>query len=209
MIEVIAKRSGSLDTMSTYFHFISELSALKTNNSKWTGRESLEVWQWDHWPEPPEDWVAAHQRREEMDHECCIPRVQPQLKQGQHHHRRRVIWAEQTENRTTAQGFFFSDESSHCISFWNQGSESDDSWKAQNPICLKSRTFVHSVRIWASVFSATVGLLHFIMSRVNTASTVGGGDFRALYVSACWQALQRCWCPFLAELWKHPQGQNE
>lgn len=77
-----------------------------------------------------------------MDHKCCIPRLKPLLNQGQHY--RRVIWAEQTENRTTAQGFFFSDESNHCISFWNQGPESDDSGEAQNPICLKSSTFVHS-----------------------------------------------------------------
>lgn len=159
MIKVLAKRSGALDTMSTYFHFISKLSAPKTSNSKWTGRESLEVWKWDQNLLKIESPCISVERK--LDHECCIPRVQPQLKQGQHYHRRRVIWAEQTENRTTAQGFFCSDESSHCISFWNQGSESDDSWKAQNPICLKSRTFVHPVRIWASVFSATVGLLSF------------------------------------------------
>lgn len=62
--------------------------------------------------------------------------------------------------------------------FRNQGPESDDSGEAQNPICLKSRTFVHSVRTRASVFSATVALLHFIMCGVNTASMgVEGGDF--------------------------------
>lgn len=176
--------------------------------TKWTGGESLEVWQWHQWPEPPADWVAVHQRGEEMDHECRIPRVtQPLLKQEQHH--RRVIGAEQTENRTTAQGFFFSHESRHCISFWNQGPESDDSGEAQNPICLKSRTLVHAGRIWASVFSAAVALLHFIiMSSVNTASTERGegmgGGVRALHVAACWQALQTCWCSFSSRTVKVP-----
>ncbi len=35
----------------------------------------------------------------------------------------------------------------------------------------------------------------FIKSRVNAA--VLPGDFRALYASICWQALWRCWFPFL------------
>ncbi len=65
--------------------------------------------------------------------------------------------------------FLFSDESTFCISFGNQGPRV---WRkrgeAQNPCCLKSSVkFPQSVMIWAAMSSAGVGPLCFLKSTVN------------------------------------------
>ncbi len=65
----------------------------------------------------------------------------------------------------------FSDESTFCFSFVNQGPRVwRKSGEAQNPRCLKSSVkFPQSVMIWAAVTSAGVGPLCFIKSKVNSA----------------------------------------
>ncbi len=65
----------------------------------------------------------------------------------------------------------FSDESTFCISFGNQGLRVwRKSGEAQNPSCLKSSVrFPQSVMIWAAMSSAGVGPLCFLKSTVNAA----------------------------------------
>ncbi len=65
----------------------------------------------------------------------------------------------------------FSDESTFCISFGNQGPRVwRKSGEAQNPCCLKSSVkFPQSVMIWAAMSSAGVGPLCFLKSTVNVA----------------------------------------
>ncbi len=64
----------------------------------------------------------------------------------------------------------FSDESTFCISFRNQGPRVWKSGEAQNPCCLKSSVkFPQSVMIWAAMSSAGVGPLGFLKSTVNAA----------------------------------------
>ncbi len=65
----------------------------------------------------------------------------------------------------------FSDESTFCISFGNQGPRVwRKSGEAQNPCCLKSSVkFPQSVMIWAAMSSAGVGPLCFLKSTVNAA----------------------------------------
>ncbi len=64
----------------------------------------------------------------------------------------------------------FSDESTFCISFGNQGPRV---WRkrgeAQNPRCLMSSVkFPQSVMVWGAMSSAGVGPLCFLRSKVNT-----------------------------------------
>jgi len=84
-----------------------------------------------------------------------------------------LTWAKEKKNWTVAQGskVLFSDESTFCISFGNQGPRV---WRkngeAQNPCCLKSSVkFTQSVMIWAAMSSAGVGPLCFLKSTVNAA----------------------------------------
>ncbi len=77
------------------------------------------------------------------------------------------------KNWTVAQWskVLFSDESTFCISFGNQGPRV---WRkrgeAQNPCCLESSVkFPQSVMIWAAMSSAGVGPLCFLKSTVNEA----------------------------------------
>ncbi len=90
----------------------------------------------------------------------------------QKHSQKHLTWAEK-KKWTVAQWskVLFSDESTFCISFGNQGPRV---WRKtgeeQNPCCLKfSVKFPQSVLIWASMSSAGVGPLCFLKSTVNAA----------------------------------------
>ncbi len=84
-----------------------------------------------------------------------------------------LTWAKEKEYWTVAQWskVLFSDESTFCISFGNQGPRVwRKSGEAQNPCCLKSSVkFPQSVMIWAAMSSAGVGPLCFLKSTVNAA----------------------------------------
>ncbi len=86
---------------------------------------------------------------------------------------KRLTWAVEKKNWTGAQWskVLFSDESTFCISFGNQGPRVwRKSGEAQNPCCLKfSVKFSQSVMIWAAMSSAGVGPLCFLKSTVNAA----------------------------------------
>ncbi len=97
--------------------------------------------------------------------------TKPLLKQK--HRQKHLTWATEKKNWTVAQWskVLFSDESTFCISFVNQGPRV---WRkrgeAQNPCCLKSSVkFPQSVMIWAAVSSAGVGPLCFLKSTVNAS----------------------------------------
>ncbi len=90
---------------------------------------------------------------------------------NQKHHQKHLTWATEKNNWTVAQWskVLFSDESTFCISFGNQGPRV---WRkrgeTQNPCCLKSSVkFPQSVMIWAAMSSAGVGPLCFLKSTVN------------------------------------------
>ena len=115
--------------------------------------------------------ATTHRRIQDMGYNCRIPRVKPLLNQRQH--QKRVTWAKEKKDWTVAQWskVLFSDESTFCISFGNQGPRV---WRktgeAQNPSCLKSSVkFPQSVMIWGAMSSAGVGPLCFIKSKVNAA----------------------------------------
>ncbi len=97
--------------------------------------------------------------------------TKPLLNQRQR--QRRLTWAVEKKNWTVAQWskVLFSDESTFCISFGNQGPRVwRKSGEAQNPCCLKSSVkFPQSVMIWAAMSSAGVGPLCFLKSTVNAA----------------------------------------
>ncbi len=99
--------------------------------------------------------------------------TKPLLKQK--HHQKHLTWAKEKKNWTVAQWskVLFSDESTFCFSFGNQGPRV---WRkrgeTQNPCFLKSSVkFPQSVMIWAAMSSAGVGPLCFLKSTVNAAST--------------------------------------
>ncbi len=123
--------------------------------------------------------------------------TKPLLKQK--HRQKHLTWADEKNNWTVAQWskVLFSDESTFCISFGNQGPRVwRKSGDAQNPCCLKSSVkFPQSVMIWAAMSSAGVGPLCFLKSTANQHLP---GNFRALHASFCWQALWRCWFHFPA-----------
>ncbi len=93
--------------------------------------------------------------------------------QKQKHRQKHLTWAKEKKNWTVAQWskVLFSDESTFCFSFVNQGPRVwRKSGETQNPCCLKSSVkFPQSVMIWAAVTSAGVGPLCFIKSKVNSA----------------------------------------
>ncbi len=97
--------------------------------------------------------------------------TKPLLKQK--HRQKHLTWTKEKKNWTVAQWskVLFSDESTFCISFVNQGPRVwRKSGEAQNPCCLKSGVkFSQSVMIWAAVTSAGVGPLCFLKSTVNAA----------------------------------------
>ncbi len=117
--------------------------------------------------------------------------TKPLLKQK--HRQKHLTWAKEKNNWTVAQWskVLFSDESTFCISFGNQGPRV---WRkrreAQNPCCLKSSVkFPQSVVIWAAMST--------VFSEVHSHLP---GHFRALHASFCRQALWRCWFHFTAGL---------
>ncbi len=89
------------------------------------------------------------------------------------HRQKHLTWAKEENNWTVAQWskVLFSDESTFCISFGNQGPRVwRKSGEAQNPCCLKSSVkFPQSVMIWAAMSSTGVGSLCFLKSTVNAA----------------------------------------
>ncbi len=97
--------------------------------------------------------------------------TKPLLNQRQR--QKHLTWAVEKKNWTVAQWskVLFSDESTFCISFGNQGPRVwRKSGEAQNPCCLKSSVkFPQSVMIWAAMSSAGVGPLCFLKSTVNAA----------------------------------------
>ncbi len=100
----------------------------------------------------------------------------------------------------------FSDESTFCISFGNQGPRVwRKSGEAQHPCCLKSSVkFPQSVMIWAAETSACVCWFSEVYSQRSHLP----GNLRALHVSFCWQALWRCWFPFPVRLGTCPHCQK-
>ncbi len=132
---------------------------------------------------------------------------QPLLKQRQR--QKHLIWAKEENNLTIAQWskVLFSDESTFCISFGNQGPRV---WRkrgeAQNPCCLKSSVKYpvsddlgcHVICwCWSTVFS-----------EVHSQRSHLPGKFRALHASFCWQALWRYWFHFSAGLGTCPHCQR-
>ncbi len=95
--------------------------------------------------------------------------TKPLLNQRQR--QKHLTWAVEKNKWTVAQWskVLFSDESTFCISFGNQGPRVwRKSGEAQNPCCLKSSVkFPQSVMIWAAMSSAGVGPLCFLKSTVN------------------------------------------
>ncbi len=91
----------------------------------------------------------------------------------QKHTQKHLTWAKEKKNWTVAQWskVFFSDESTFCISFGNQGPRVwRKSGEANNPCCLKSSVkFPQSVMIWAVMSSAGVGPMCSLKSTVNAA----------------------------------------
>ncbi len=95
--------------------------------------------------------------------------TKPLLKQKQR--QKHLTLAKEKQSWTVAQWskVLFSDESTFCIYFGNQGPRVwRKSGEAQNPFCLKfSVKFPQSVMIWAAMSSAGVGPLCFLKSTVN------------------------------------------
>ncbi len=96
--------------------------------------------------------------------------TKPLLKQKQC--QKHLTWAKEKKNWTVAQWskVLFSDKSTFCISFGNQGPRV---WRktgeAQNPCCFKSSgKFSKSEMIWGAVVSPG-GPLCFIKSKINAA----------------------------------------
>ncbi len=126
------------------------------------------------------EWTAAgvnasrtttHRRMQDMGFSCRIPCVKPLLNNRQR--QKRLAWAKDKKDWTAAEWskVMFSDESTFCISFGNQGPRV---WRkrgeAQNPCCLRSSIkFPQSVMVWGAMSSAGVGPLCFLRSKVNTA----------------------------------------
>ncbi len=112
--------------------------------------------------------------------------TKPLLKQK--HRQKHLTWANEKNNWTVAHWskVLFSDESTFCISFGNQGPRVwRKSGEAQNPCCLKSNvTFPQSVMIWDAMTSSDIGPFCFIKSKVNAA--IYQEIFGALYASICW-----------------------
>ena len=133
---------------------------------------------------------------------CCIPCVKPLL--NKRRHQNRLTWAKDKKDWTVAEWskVMFSDESTFCISFGNQGPRV---WRkrgeAQNPGCLRSSVkFPQSVMVWGAMSSAGVGPLlwtntfvsTFVFSEIQGQCSRLPGSFRALHASRCWPTLWRC-----------------
>ncbi len=124
--------------------------------------------------------------------------TKPLLKQK--HRQKHLTWAKEKKNWTVAQWskVLFSDESTFCILFGNQGPRV---WRkrgeAQNPCCLKSCVkFPQSVMLWAVI----CWCWSTVFSKVHSQRSHLPGNFRALRAFFCWQALWRCRFHFPAGL---------
>ncbi len=100
--------------------------------------------------------ATTHRRVKKFSYSCC---------------QRHLTWAKEKKNWTVAQWskVLFSDESTFCISFGNQGPRV---WRmggeAHSPCCLKSSVkFPQSVMIWGAMSSAGVGPLCFLKTNVT------------------------------------------
>ncbi len=114
---------------------------------------------------------STHRRMQDMGFGCRIPCVKPLLNNRQR--QKRLTWAKDKKDWNAADWskVMFSDESTFCISFGNQGPRV---WRkrgeAQNPRCLRSSVKCpQSVMVWGAMSSAGVGPLCFLRSKVNTA----------------------------------------
>ncbi len=85
----------------------------------------------------------------------------------------------------------FSDESTFCISFGNQGPRVwRKSGEAQNPRCFRfSVKFPQSVMVWVPCHLLVLVHCVFWGPRGHTRLP---GSFRALHASCCWPTLWRC-----------------
>ncbi len=162
-----------------------------------------------HLGELHKEWTEAGVHQESPRSDIFRKRAtKPLLKQK--HCQKHLTLAKEKKNWTVAQWskVLFSDESTFCISFGNQGPRVwRKSGEAQNPCCLKSSVkFPQSVMIWASMSSAGVGTTVF--SEVHSQRSHLPGNFRALHASFCWQALWRSWFQFPAGLGTCPHCQR-
>ncbi len=125
-----------------------------------------------HLGELHKEWTEAGVHQESPRSDIFRKRAtKPLLKQK--HRQKHLTWAKEKNNWTVAQWpkVLFSDESTFCFSFGNQGPRIwRKSGEARNPCCLESSVkFPQSEMIWAAVTSADVGPLCFIKSKVNAA----------------------------------------
>ncbi len=127
------------------------------------------------------EWTAAgvsasrtttHRRMQDMGFSCRIPCVKSLLNNRQR--QKHLAWAKDKKDWTAAEWskVMFSDESTFCISFGNQGPRV---WRkrgeAHNPRCLRSSAKVSTVSdgLGCPCTSAGFGPLCFLRSKVNTA----------------------------------------
>uniref|UniRef100_A0AAY5K5B2 Transposase Tc1-like domain-containing protein n=1 Tax=Esox lucius TaxID=8010 RepID=A0AAY5K5B2_ESOLU len=117
--------------------------------------------------------ITTHRRMQDMGFSCRIPCIKPLLNKTQR--QKRLAWAKDKKDWASAEWskLMFSDESTFCISFGNQGPKV---WRkrgeAQNPHCLKSSVkFPQSVMVWGPKSSAGAGAgpQCFLRSKVNAA----------------------------------------
>ncbi len=125
-----------------------------------------------HLGELHKEWTEASRVHQESPRSDIFRKraTEPLLKQK--HCQKHLTWAKEKNCWTVAQWsrVLFSEESTFCITFENQGPRV---WRkcgeAQNPCCLKSSVkFPRSVMIWAAMSSAGDGPLCFL-NTVNTA----------------------------------------
>ncbi len=133
--------------------------------------------------------------------------TKPLLKQK--HRQKHLTWTKEKKNWTVAQWskVLFSDESTFCISFVNQGPRV---WRkrgdtesmlleVQREVCTVSDDLGCHVICWC---------WSTVFSEVHSQRSHLPGHFRALHASFCWQALWRCWFHFPAGLGTCPQCQR-
>ncbi len=134
--------------------------------------------------------------------------TKPLLNQRQR--QKHLTWAVEKKNWTVAQWskVLFSDESTFCISFGNQMSQSlEEEWRGTESMLLEVQCEVSTVSddlgchvicwCWSTVFS-----------EVHSQRSHLPGNFRALHASFCWQALWICWFHFPAGLGTCPHFQR-
>ncbi len=123
--------------------------------------------------------------------------TKPLLKQKQR--QKHLTWAKEKNNWTVAQWskVFFSDKSTFCISFGNQGLGSGGRVERHRIHVAWSPVWSFHSQWWFGLPYHLLELVHCVLS--SQCSHLPG-DFRVLYASTCWQALWRCWFHFPARL---------